>query len=231
MILERDERPLHRTRLGRSLVVGFLCTLLSLGLAVRQAEPWLLAVSVLLVLGQLLAALAFRQHLLTDRSLIEYSPLLVGLARRFPRLARFEAHHRRVVPLTDVLEASRAGARLLLRPRIGPPIHFPCASEQDAADLLRSLEGLLRGRGRPYARATGSESGPPTSSVQVTTLATRQPVAGGRCPYCHDDVGPEEGAACERCGAVHHAECLDVHGGCAAFTCQGTARARVRTGW
>jgi hypothetical protein len=42
-----------------------------------------------------------------------------------------------------------------------------------------------------------------------------------RCPYCHNDVSPEETVACQSCLARHHAECWNSHGTCA--TC-GSAR-------
>lgn len=231
MILERDERPLHRTPLAASLAVGLGCLTVSGALAVAHREPWLALGSLLALVGLLVSLLAHRQQLLTDRSLIEYSPVLAALARRFPRLARAEARRRRVVRLSDVLEAQRAGARILLRPRYGRVIDFRCPNEQEAANLLRSLEGLLRARGPHFRRA--GEAGPPTPlAVRVTPAGGREEVAsGGRCPYCHDEVPGEEAEACARCGAVHHGECLDVHGGCAAYACQGQPRAgRVRTG-
>lgn len=42
------------------------------------------------------------------------------------------------------------------------------------------------------------------------------------CPYCLSPVGEsEKSIACERCGAVHHAECWEENGGCAAKDCRG----------
>jgi hypothetical protein len=42
-----------------------------------------------------------------------------------------------------------------------------------------------------------------------------------RCPYCRDelDAAAPEAAACDRCGTVHHRECLDEAGGCTVFGC------------
>jgi hypothetical protein len=229
VILERDERPLHRTRLGAGLAVGLLCLVVSAAWTLAAGEPWVALASLGALLGLAVIGLGHRRQLLTDRSLIDYSPALAWLARRLPRLAPFEARRRRVIRLGDVLEAQRAGARLLLRPRVGRAVHFQCADEQSAADLLRSIEALLRQRGGLY-RPSGTSSAVAEAVRVVITPSGAAGAPGGRCPYCHDEVPPEEGAACEQCGVVHHAECLDVHGGCAAFACQGRPRGRVRTG-
>lgn len=59
----------------------------------------------------------------------------------------------------------------------------------------------------------------------ATDLATRFAWTGGgeaaRCPYCRDelDAAAPEAAACERCGTVHHRECLAEAGDCSVFGC------------
>ena len=48
-----------------------------------------------------------------------------------------------------------------------------------------------------------------------------------RCPFCHDDVRPEdEKAACSSCMAWHHEACWGEHGGCSAC---GAGRATGRS--
>ena len=51
-----------------------------------------------------------------------------------------------------------------------------------------------------------------------------------RCPYCKDalDAAAPDAAACERCGTVHHRECLHEAGGCTVFG--GGARTAASTG-
>lgn len=42
-----------------------------------------------------------------------------------------------------------------------------------------------------------------------------------RCPYCRDALDPAApvAAACDRCGTVHHRDCLAEAGGCTVFGC------------
>jgi hypothetical protein len=41
-------------------------------------------------------------------------------------------------------------------------------------------------------------------------------VSASRCPYCHDDVGPEGSCACQSCLARHHDGCWAERGACSA---------------
>lgn len=65
----------------------------------------------------------------------------------------------------------------------------------------------------------------PREAAQAPPLAARFAWTGGgetaRCPYCRDelDAAAPEAATCERCGTVHHRECLDEAGGCTVFGC------------
>ncbi|HMT04266.1 MAG TPA: RING finger protein [Solirubrobacterales bacterium] len=53
---------------------------------------------------------------------------------------------------------------------------------------------------------------------------TEEDFAGRRCPYCHTDlVASDEVRTCDRCGAVHHADCWEEGAGCSVFGCQGEA--------
>lgn len=46
---------------------------------------------------------------------------------------------------------------------------------------------------------------------------------GRTCPYCLTDLKKDEEAhRCERCGAIHHADCWAEGGGCSVFGCAST---------
>lgn len=229
MILERDERTLLRTHRVAPLLGGVACLVLSGGLAWLGGSPMLAAGLLALLLPLLLLAAAHRRFLLTDRSLVSYYPWLAWLARRLPRLARFEARTRRGVRLGDVLRVRRLDTRLELLARTGQVWTFNCQGEETAASLLRGVEELVRARGPQYRPGSTGRLAL-QDQIQVQQVAAGEPAeAGTRCPYCHAEVAREEAAACPRCEAVHHDECLDVHGGCASFACQGRARDPLRT--
>lgn len=174
---------------------------------------------VLLVL--LAAAWTQRAVLVTDRRVVEYCVLAAWLARRWPRFAGLETRRRRVVPLGSIGAARRDRSVAVLS--IGGAEHrIACHDEHLAAQLVASIEReLLRTpRLRPVRRIEE-----PVIKVAATSAAAAGPA---RCPYCHDDVPQEEAAACAGCGAGHHAECLEIHGGCAAFGCGAPTRARAR---
>ncbi len=65
----------------------------------------------------------------------------------------------------------------------------------------------------------------PREAAPAASVAARFAWTGGgetaRCPYCRDelDAAAPEAAACDRCGTVHHRECLDEAGGCTVFGC------------
>lgn len=221
MELERGERLVE----GRQLLtpLAFL-SLLAAFLIVAEFGPTLASVLVallVLVVSWTTALWRARHLLITDRRIIEYRVVLARLARRWPRFAPLEARRRRVFSLQDLASARRSGSRLVLRLRDGASHEVACHDEQEAAGLLTVVDDFLRRA--PWLRPTRR---PPPMTVAVTASAS----AGepGRCPYCHDGVPDDEAARCARCGAVHHDECLQVHGGCAAFSCQGERRVRAR---
>ncbi|MBI3725546.1 GntR family transcriptional regulator [bacterium] len=44
------------------------------------------------------------------------------------------------------------------------------------------------------------------------------------CPFCHAGfMARERVRVCARCGALHHAECLGIHGRCAVHGCKGSS--------
>ena len=46
------------------------------------------------------------------------------------------------------------------------------------------------------------------------------------CPYCRSSLaGSERATTCSHCGLSYHQECWRENGGCAAYGCQGSARA------
>lgn len=87
---------------------------------------------------------------------------------------------------------------------------------------LRSLLALgkLVGRTRVAELKVVARERAPAADLTARFAWT----AGGetaRCPYCRDelDAAAPEAAACDRCGTVHHRECLDEAGGCTVFGC------------
>ncbi len=221
MELERGERLIE----GRQLLtpLAFL-SLLAAFLIVAELGPTLASIGLALVVVLVSWAFALwnARHLaITDRRIVEYRVFLARLARRWPRFAPLEAGRRRVFSLQDLASARRSGAALVLRLRDGSSHQVPCHTEEEAARLLTVVDDFLRRA--PWLRPARR---PPPMKVEVTAAASA--AEPGRCPYCHDAVDEGEAAACARCGAVHHEECLGIHGGCAAFSCQGAKRARVR---
>lgn len=221
MELERGERLVE----GRQLLtpLAFL-SLLAAFLIVAELGLSLVSIglaAVVLAISWAAALWSARHLAITDRRIVEYRVFLARLARRWPRFAPLEAQRRRVFPLEGLASARRSGASLVLRLRDGSTHDVPCHTEEEAARLLAVVDDFLRRAPwlRPARRA------PP---MKVSVAASASAVEPGRCPYCHDAVAEDEAVGCERCGAVHHEECLEIHGGCAAFSCQGTRRARVR---
>lgn len=220
MELEQGERLVE----GRQLLTPLaFVSLLAAFVIVAQLGPSLLSLGLaaaVLVASWVPALWSARHLAITDRRIVEYRVFLARLARRWPRLAPLEARRRRVLPLEALASARRSGSCLVLRMRDGTTHEVPCHTEEEAARLLAVVDDFLRRA--PWLRPTRRL--PP---VKVAVAATAS-AETGRCPYCHDAVSEDEAAACERCGAVHHEECLGIHGGCAAFSCQAARRARVR---
>lgn len=220
MDLERDERLLEARTIFHPLVVGALFLAVALATSgVRGGHrPLVLGA----IAGGLLVVLAAvwtqRGVLVTDRRVVEFSVVAAWLARRLPAFAGLEKRRRRVLPLGGVLAARRAGNVVVLQVA-GGEHRIACHDDGVAAELVASIERqLLRSpRLRPVRRVE-------EPVIRVAAAAG----APGRCPYCHDDVPPDEAAGCAACGAGHHAECLEIHGGCAAFGCGAPARSRTR---
>lgn len=218
MDLERDERLVE----GRALVHPVLIAALAVAVLVLEVLG-LTPVSVLLgaallALGGVAAVWSTEHIAVTDRRIIVYRVLLARAARRFPRLAPLEAHRRLSIPLAEIMSIRRSATTLVLRTRTGER-ELQCHGEEEAARLLSTIDGQLRKA--PWLRPK-RELPPPKVTV------TRAAPDAGRCPYCHDEVAPDEAATCEQCGVVQHEECTEVHGGCAAFGCAASPRRRER---
>ena len=219
--LERGERLVE----GRQLLtpLGFLSLVAAfaiVGAAGVSITSVLFAVSIVL-LGFALGTWNARHLAITDRRIVEYRVLFARLARRWPRFAPLEAHSRRSFALQDLATVRRSGAALVLRLRDGTQHEIFCHQEEEAARLLAVVDDHLKRA--PWMRPTRQPIGMKVSATLSTT-----PADPGRCPYCHDAVADDEAAACERCGVVQHEECMGIHGGCAAFSCQGERRKRTR---
>ncbi len=83
---------------------------------------------------------------------------------------------------------------------------------RQAASLVERLDGLVQ-----------------SPVIQVELAVAR---SGAVCPYCRDAAAEGDAgvAACEACGTVHHADCLEEAGGCTVLGCGRSARrsGRVR---
>lgn len=220
MELERGERLVE----GRQLLtpLGFLSLVAAfviVGAAGVSVASVAFALAVVL-LGMSLSAWNARHLAITDRRIVEYRVLFARLARRWPRFAPLEAHARRTFALQDLAAVRRSGPTLVLRMRDGAQHEIACHEDDEAARLLAVIDDHLKRA--PWMRPIRR---PPPVKVTATASTTAEP---GRCPYCHDAVADEEAATCDRCGVVQHEECMGIHGGCAAFSCQGERRRRVR---
>ena len=72
---------------------------------------------------------------------------------------------------------------------------------------------------------TGRARPRPSGSAPVEGLDGLVLVARNRCPYWHDQVGPEGSAACQVCLARHHESCWDEFEHCASCGEQRVLRA------
>jgi hypothetical protein len=219
MDLERDERLIEaRGLLSPFVFVALLAAtivVVRLGLNLTSVVVALLA----LIATALAIVWTSRHVTITDRRIAEYRVLLARLARRFPRLAPLEARRRVSIALPDVLSVRRSGTTILLALRDGRKHEMHCHDESEAARLLTTIDQQLKRA--PWLRPKRALIAPKVSVTSTSDVGTR-------CPYCHDDVPDDEAAECERCGAVQHEECIEIHGGCAAFSCGGTAKRRER---
>lgn len=222
MELERGERLVEGrqllTPLGFLSLVAAFAILGSVGLSVASVA---FALS-LVLLGFAVSTWNARHLAITDRRIVEYRVLFARLARRWPRFAPREAHSRRTFSLQDLAAVRRSGASLVLKLRDGTSHEIFCHEDEEAARLLAVVDDHLKRA--PWMRPTRRPIG-----MKVTATASAAPAEPGRCPYCHDAVADEEAATCDRCGVVQHEECMGIHGGCAAFSCQGERKKRVRS--
>ena len=134
------------------------------------------------------------------------------------------ASRRLTVELDELREVRRRDSRVELSFFYAPACYMHTGSEDRAAEVVATLNALLRQRG-PMLRPPRRRE-PVDSQIAVVARASDT-----RCPYCHDDVEDDDREDCARCGAPHHAECFAIHKGCAAFSCQGLhkgSRAHVR---
>ena len=81
----------------------------------------------------------------------------------------------------------------------------------------------IRDRARELAR------GGTLAFVRPVTLgaAASQAEAPPACPVCAVTLGAARQARCERCGAPHHADCIEWTGRCGVFACEGAAAGAV----
>lgn len=97
------------------------------------------------------------------------------------------------------------------------------AAALDVPTLESTLRALVR-LGHRCARVTITVNERPAARFAWTDGG-----ASPRCPYCRDDLdaAAPDASACDRCGTVHHAGCLEEAGACTVFGC-GARSTRVR---
>lgn len=232
MELDRGERLLRASGTSYSLVVMAACAaVVSVGLLVDRGFDHSLALAAwagLAAVGLAFAAVFITTEVLvTAERVIEYRPLLARLARRVPSWGPLERSWRRSVELDEVTAAYASGGQLVLRDRQGRLWRLMCHDAPAASALAHEVAELqkqrldahkrdMRARREARRRAEGL-------GVHVSSVAS----GPARCTYCHDDFAEgEERTGCDRCGAPHHGECFEIHGGCAVLACAGRARRR-----
>jgi hypothetical protein len=219
--LERGERLVEGRQLLTPLgFLGLVAAFAIIGSAGVSVPTVAFALSIVL-LSFALSTWNARHLAITDRRIVEYRVLFARLARRWPRFAPHEAHSRRTFALQDLATVRRSGPNLVLRMRDGTQHEISCHQDEEAARLMAVVDDHLKRA--PWMRPTRRPI-----AMKVTATVSTAPVEPGRCPYCHDAVAEDEAATCERCGVVQHEECMGIHGGCAAFSCQGERKKRVR---
>lgn len=115
---------------------------------------------------------------------------------------------RRLLDVFDFDEVSLAGGRLRVRELVDDDLD---------PHRLKRLYRALAQAARLCARRRVRVKGPSARPRFAWTGEGSAPL----CPYCRDEV-PADGAgveACDRCGTLHHAACLDEAGGCTIFGC------------
>lgn len=232
MELDHDEDAHGATsRTIRSpLALMFVAATVSVGLHGLDGHPGALALAVVAFAAAWLASsFLLRRVVVTHRRIVEYRPDLARWARSMPRLAGLELRRRRVVELDLVAQVERRGTAIRLHMRDGAEHWVECHDLDHAAEVFGAIEARLGERrvrgprtafGAPGGRPAAARVGP----VQVTARAAPE---ARRCPYCHDGLEDDDVTPCPGCAAPHHAECLEIHGGCSAFGCQRPLRGRA----
>lgn len=111
----------------------------------------------------------------------------------------------RLMALPGIEELTLKDSRLAVRGVVGSKI-----GRKKLRVLATSLDALAAAFDRRPAL---------TVELKGTFINTPEG-AGGRCPYCHDDLGPsEEHVACDGCHTILHAECHAENGGCPILGC------------
>jgi hypothetical protein len=105
---------------------------------------------------------------------------------------------------------------------------FPagCTNPELGHAVLCELDLLAIGAGSPglephlaECAACAAEEADAKASLEDLEAPATTPQVGLRCIYCHDGLEVASAAYCASCLAVHHAECFQEHGTCAAPGC------------
>ncbi len=229
MELDHDESARGATsRTIRSpLALTLVAAAATVGLYGLDGHPLALAFGVAAFAAAWLAQGYFlRRVVVTHRRIVEYRPDLARWARSLPRLAGLELRRRRVIELDLVAQVERRGTAVRLHMRDGAEHRVECHDLDHTAEVFGALEARLgERRVRGPRTAFGALGGRPAAvrvgPVQVTA---RPAPEARRCPYCHDGLDEDDVTPCPGCAAPHHAECLEIHGGCSAYGCQRPLR-------
>ncbi len=91
--------------------------------------------------------------------------------------------------------------------------------------VVRALADAAWASPRVSVRAVAREDAGPRVAARPARKARAE--ADLRCPYCHDEIGPDAPVArCAACDATHHPTCFEEGGGCSIAGCrERTARA------
>lgn len=105
---------------------------------------------------------------------------------------------------------------------------FPAGCTEPALGhaVLCELDLLAIGAGSPglephlaECAACAAEEADAKASLDELEAPTSAPQVGLRCVYCHDGLEVAAAAYCASCLAVHHPDCFQEHGACAAPGC------------
>ncbi len=80
----------------------------------------------------------------------------------------------------------------------------------------------------PKTSATAISAPSPTGGASTSPSGRVVRAAVSRCPFCHDDVAPQDSVVCQECQARHHGGCWAEAGRCSA--CGGERRMEVAEG-